>query len=262
MTDFIRLRQVCLAVEHLAEAERQLCALLDVEACHRDERVARYGLENVLLCVGPTFLELVAPSRPDTAAGRFLARNPPPLSGAYMAIFDCSDLDAWRQRAVDLELRIINERRYERYRNVQLHPRDTGATMVEIHQNVGGEDLLGHYDPAGMAWSRHIRTRTTQAIGGLEITSPEPARMADTWSRLLGRSAVVRDGGLRIALDLGHLDFLPDAAERVTTVTITVSDPYTWLSRARSLGHEAADDCVTVAGVRWRPVGSADPARQ
>lgn len=260
MNDFIRLRQVCLAVENLAEAERQLCALLDVEPCHRDERVARYGLENVLLCVGPTFLELVAPTRPDTAAGRFLERNRPPLRGAYMAIFDCSDLDTWRQRAVDLGLRIINERSYERYRNVHLHPRDTGATMVEIHQNVGGEDLLGHYDPAGMGWNRHIRTQTTQAIGGLEITSPSPVRMADTWSRLLGRTGCIHNGGLRIALDLGRLDFGPDTAERVTTVTITASDPAAWLSRARSQGHEPADGCVTLAGVRWRPVACADPA--
>ena len=92
---FLRLRQVCLVAADLAREAEAIKAIFGLEECYRDPNVARYGLENVLFPVGTDFIEIVAPTRPDTAAGRFLARH----GGrhGYMVIMDCDDPEA-RQR--------------------------------------------------------------------------------------------------------------------------------------------------------------------
>lgn len=262
MSDFIRLRQICLAVPNLAESERRLCALFGVQPCHRDERVHKYGLRNVVLALGPTFIELVEPQQPETAAARFIERNPP-LRGAYMAIFDCSDLAAWRGRALKLGLRIINERRYERYANFQLHPRDTGATMVEIHQNQGGENLYGHYEPGGDDWPASVRQERTLGISGARIFSPDPAAIGRRWSALLGRPLERGDdGGSRLALDFGELCFQHSAedAERLLEVDVAVRAPAAQIAAAAQLGYATQDDCVIAEGLRWRLHTTSYPA--
>ena len=69
LTAYLRLRQVCLVSADLAAKPRAIKAVLGLEECYRDPNVAKYGLENVLFPVGSDFIEIVAPTRPGTAAG-------------------------------------------------------------------------------------------------------------------------------------------------------------------------------------------------
>ena len=65
----LRIRQIVFAVRDLASAIEQFENILGLSVAYRDPAVATFGLENALLPVGDQFLEIVAPTRSDTAAG-------------------------------------------------------------------------------------------------------------------------------------------------------------------------------------------------
>ncbi|HAO43782.1 MAG TPA: hypothetical protein DCR53_25045, partial [Afipia sp.] len=75
MTDVTRLRQICLVAPHLEPVVGDIAAIMGLTVCYRDPNVARYGLENALLPVGTTLLEVVAPFQGGTAAGRFIDKT-------------------------------------------------------------------------------------------------------------------------------------------------------------------------------------------
>ncbi len=65
----LRLRQIALVAEQLAPLETAIGKIFGFAPCHRDPAVAEFGLENVLFPLGNQFIEIVAPTRPGTAAG-------------------------------------------------------------------------------------------------------------------------------------------------------------------------------------------------
>ena len=72
---WLRLRQVCLVAHDIQAVTRQFESIFHLEVCHIDEAVGKYGLENRLLPIGNQLLEIVAPTEPGTAAGRYLERR-------------------------------------------------------------------------------------------------------------------------------------------------------------------------------------------
>ena len=71
----ITLRQICLVAEKLAPALDDFKAVFDIDVCFVDEGVAAFGLENALMPIGTDFIEIVAPVKENTAAGRYLERR-------------------------------------------------------------------------------------------------------------------------------------------------------------------------------------------
>ena len=69
------LRQVCLVAQKLEPAIVALNFVLGIERCHVDPGVGKWGLENTLMAVGTSFLEVVAPIEENTAGGRYLDRR-------------------------------------------------------------------------------------------------------------------------------------------------------------------------------------------
>src|SRR5215218_5088042 len=106
MASYVRLRQICLVAPHLEPVIPDISAIMGLNVCYRDGNVARYGLENALLPVDTILLEVVAPTRPGTAAGRFLDRTGG--RGGYMAILSCNDPDERGRHAESLGVRIAN----------------------------------------------------------------------------------------------------------------------------------------------------------
>ncbi|HUK05995.1 MAG TPA: VOC family protein [Burkholderiales bacterium] len=198
---FLRLRQVCLVAADLEREAARLREALGVEECHRDPNVARYGLRNVLFPVGSGFLEIVSPTRAGTAAGRFLERH----GGrhGYMVILDCDDPERYRKRAEALGMRVANVIRHDAYLGVQLHPKDTGAAMIEFNRTEGGADPMGPYAPAGPDWQRAVRRDVVRRLAAVEIESPDPGALAARWAGLLDRAVK----GRRIELDSGAIAF-------------------------------------------------------
>lgn len=250
-TDYLRLRQVCLVARDAEKAEALLTRILGLSVAYRDERVARYGLCNFILPVGTCFLEVVIPTQPDTAAGRFLDKHHE--RNGYMAIFDCADLAAVRKRVDRLGIRVLHSRKWPRYENVHLHPRDTGAVMFEFHHNEGGDALDGYYEPAGEDWQRFVRQDRAHALTGIRFYAADPLALAQRWVMLFDKPLLRGEGdALSMALDNVTLHFHKGEGEgHLGAVDLSVHDKAGILADARSLGCVTTDDSVDLCGVRF-----------
>lgn len=250
---FLRLRQVCLVAADLARQAEAIKAVFGLEECYRDPHVARYGLENVLFPVGTDFIEIVAPTRPDTAAGRFLERH----GGrhGYMVIMDCDDPESRQKHCTTLGVRTANLIRHDTYLGVQLHPKDTGGAMIEFNRTDHGADPMGPYAPAGPAWQKAIRQDVTRRMVAVEIECPQPAAFAERWRAIVQRPVrTLADGRFQIALDTGAIKFLPSAKPEAVLagIELQVVDRERVKAAARARNCIGTDGEIDVCGVRFR----------
>jgi hypothetical protein len=203
----IRMRQICLVARQLEPVVEQLQAVLGLPVCHRDPGVGKYGLENALFPIGDKFLEVVAPVRDGTTAGRYLDRRGG--DGGYMVITQCDDLAPRRRRCEALSVRIANEIGYPEYHELQLHPRDVGAAMLSFAWQAGARSPGGPWHPA--AWSGEGAPGEAgsliRAMTAAELQSEDPDRLARRWSDLIERPIRMQDGQRAIALDDATLRF-------------------------------------------------------
>ncbi len=259
----MRLRQICLVAPEVAPAVADLTDVLGLSVCYKDDAVAKYGLVNAVIPVGSCFLEVVAPTRPDTAAGRYLARRGG--AGGYMVIIDTPDLAAAERRVGTLGVRVANALSHgDDYRGLQLHPRDTGGALLELNWTRGGESLTGPYHPAGPGWQRHVRTDTTSALTGAELQSDNPAALAARWAGILDRPVgSTAAGDPAIVLDLGALRFVHAAdgrGEGLGGIDLAAANPEAIRAAAAARGLPVSGDSVTICGIRVRLVAAAKPA--
>lgn len=244
----LRLRQICLVAPELEPAVEQVRRIFGVEVCHRDEAVAKYGLANALFVFGHQFVEIVAPTRADTAAGRFLERSGG--RGGYMAIFDTHDPERRRALVESLGVRIAHTMNAPGFHGIQLHPRDARATMLEFDRSEGNEQLDGAYWPAGPHWHEHQRLDRVSGIPWVEVESPDPADLAAHWGRLID---VPVSSGPVLHFDLGAVRFVRGLAERLMTLQVQVSDPAAVLAAASAEGLPLKGGGFLLCGVRFVP---------
>jgi hypothetical protein len=221
------MRQICLVARRLAPVVDELRSKLGLEVCHRDPGVGKYGLENALFPVGDKFLEVVAPVREGTTAGRYLDRRGG--DGGYMVITQCEDLAPRRRRCEAVGIRIANEIGYPEYRELQLHPRDVGAAMLSFGWQAGATSPGGPWHPAA------YDGRAPLPAGGLvtsmtaaELQSDDPERLARRWSEVIERPVERRDGQRVIALDDATLRFVEATdgrGEGLGGLDLTCADP-------------------------------------
>jgi hypothetical protein len=222
----LRMRQICLVARQLAPVVEELQSVLGLEVCHRDPGVGKYGLENALFPVGDKFLEVVAPVREGTTAGRYLDRRGG--DGGYMVITQCADLALRRQRCEALGVRIANEIGYPEYRELQLHPRDVGAAMLSFGWQAGARTPGGPWHPAAYTGTAPVRAGLTTAMPGAELQSEDPDRLARRWSEVIERPVRMQDGHRVIALDDATLRFTEAAdgrGEGLAGLDLTCADP-------------------------------------
>jgi hypothetical protein len=250
----MRLRQICLVAPHLEPVVGDLKAIMGLEVCYHDPGVGKYGLENALLPVDTTLLEVVSPIQDGTAAGRFLDKSHG--HGGYMVILSCDDPDERGRHAQDIGVRIANIIEHPPYRGVQLHPRDCRAAFIEFNHTEGSDDILGPYPPAGPDWQRSIRADTTTALLGVELQSPDPEDLAQHWSRIIGidLSRSEHDAP-QIVLPNAWLRFLPGGAEAMTGLTFRVHDVAQVVDAARSRGCPCGGENILLGGVTFHIVG-------
>ena len=175
---WLRLRQIALVAPELEPAVDELQALFGLEVCFRDPGVAHFGLVNALLPLGNQFIEIVAPTRDGTAGGRYLERRGG--AGGYMVITQCDDHAPRRKRVGELGVRIVNQFETHEFRNMQMHPKDTGGSFFEIDQQLGE----GAHDAR-----RSVGTRRRRE---LEIGAQHRSRRADLGGRSAGRRSRAR----------------------------------------------------------------------
>jgi hypothetical protein len=249
---FLRLRQLCLVARDLEPVVEDLKAVFDIEVCHRDPAVAKYGLHNALLPIGNSFVEIVAPTQANTAAGRYLDRRKG--DGGYMVILDTGELDPWQSHVGTIGVRVAAGLVSNGYRGLQLHPRDTGGALLEINWSDGGADIDAAYHPAGPDWHAHVRTTVAKAISGAQLQSDDPERLAAKWSEILRKPARPIDGEFRIDVDNASLRFVrasDDRGEGLSGIDLLVTEPPRVLDVATRRGLAVTDKSVLIGGVRF-----------
>jgi len=253
---WLRLRQIALVARQLAPVVDDLREVFGLEVAYRDPGVEAFGLENAVLPVGNQFLEVVAPIREGTAGGRYLERRGG--DGGYMVILQCDDHGPRKRRAAELGIRKALEHDEPQYRLLQLHPRDTGGSFLEIDQQIGGEDANGPWQPAGRDWHAAVRTDVVGAVAAAEIQAADPRLLAKRWSEILELPIADEVGGApSLRLENAAIRFVADndgRGEGLGGVDVVAADRTRLLAAAERRGRRIADDLVLICGVRFRLV--------
>ena len=164
-----------------------------LEECYRDD-LSVFGLSNVLMPIGDSFLELLQVEDRNSAGARFLERQG---EGLYMAIFEGRDIPGLAGWLEENEVRIAWRIDRPNYQAVHLHPRDMNRVLVSVDDPV----TPGTWPPAGSEWQAHVRTDVVRRIMGVGFITDDADRDVGRWHRLFGVTPArywVQDG-LRIA---------------------------------------------------------------
>ena len=244
---YLRLRQICLVAPSLAPAEADITAVLGVAPCFRDPLVGQFGLENALWPVGDMLLEVVAPTRAGTAAGRFLERSHG--RGGYMVIFDCDDPDARAAHAKSLGVALALRGEHDDYLGAQLHPRDCRAAMIEFNRTRGGDADPFRYAPAGAGWRNAPRSADVQAIADIVLTSPKPQELAAHWGAIAQTPVAAASPSLHFKE--ADIVFAKGETERMDAIVLRCADPAKVAQRARTRGLAEDEGQFTLSGIGW-----------
>ena len=128
----MRLRQLVIATSKIGALADSICDLFELRRTFSDPELIIFGLKNVLIPLGDTFLELVTPVKENTSAERFLKKRD--RDGGYMVIVDSLDLDKERKRLKTVELDIVwhENRKTDSIhgQSLHLHPKQVGGAIL------------------------------------------------------------------------------------------------------------------------------------
>ena len=247
------IRQVALAVGDIKAAEEFLVKCLGLKVCFRDPELRAFGLVNILFPIGSQFLEVVSPIQTGTTAGRFLEKNG---DGGYMVIVQCDDHASYKRRVEQLGIRIAHEFVLDNFLDMQLHPKDTGGSFLEIDQQLGsrGDQHDGPWAPAGAKDVRGFAGIEQMAVSSVRMVSSNPAISVKTWSDIFGRKCVDLGNGFQLNLDNSSIIFSKKenvAYDRVVSVGLTVENKEQVIARADKLGARCSSKGFFALGIDW-----------
>ena len=248
---WLRVRQIALVANKLAPIVDDMKNVLGLEVCFRDPGVKVFGLENALFPVGNQFIEVVSPIQDDTAGGRYLQRRKG--DGGYMCILQAEEHAPVKEHIAKLGIRKVIDHDTSHFHNMQLHPRDTGGTFLEIDHQPGGEAPDGPWEPAGKNWKPAVRTNVVKAINAVEIQSPEPDALGKRWAEIL--NLPLKNGA--IAVDNASIRFVKETdgrGEGLSGLDLAATDKKHALDAAEKQGRRLSDDTVLVCGMRIKLV--------
>ncbi|MEA2517368.1 MAG: methylmalonyl-CoA/ethylmalonyl-CoA epimerase [Actinomycetota bacterium] len=84
-----KIEHIALAVEDLDTAVKHYAEVWGLEVSHR-ERVEDQGVEEAMLPLGDSFLQLLGPTGPDTTVGKFVAKRG---EGLHHIAYEVDDLE-------------------------------------------------------------------------------------------------------------------------------------------------------------------------
>lgn len=268
-----RLRQIALVAEDLRKAEHQLTSVLGTEVVFVDPGVAQWGLENILVAIGGDIIEVVAPTKPGTTAGRLLSRRG---DGGYMIIMQTTDAKARRSYIESKGLsKVIWGHEHDGAVCVQYHPKGIkGGMMPELDSHAPSpefpEPLTTRYSPwhaAGKDYARYSagmkRCSDLQLVGAVCRLAPgdnNTEGAAAQWETIFGVPRT-RD---QLAFTNARMAFTKGEEgkpEGLLSITIAVEGKdrmETILDRAREQGL-CGDGWINMVGVRWFLVLADEP---
>jgi len=220
----MRLRQIALVANELEPTIAELSEELGAEVCFRDPGVGYFGLDNALLALGDTFLEVVAPNREGTTAGRYLERRGG--DGGYMVLLQLDEAEraACRARAAEMGISEVHEAEdthgSDHIVGTHFHPGHTGGAILSVDT----ANPTTSWGWAGNQWPSVVRIERAGQILSADIQTADPEALTARWGALLGIE--VDDGRLRF--DQGELRFVDPVdgrADGLTAIEVEALDP-------------------------------------
>jgi hypothetical protein len=244
------LRQIALVAEELAPVRQDIFAVLGIDADFADKGVAEFGLENSVMTIGRTFLEVVAPVQENTTAGRLLARRQG--DGGYMVIAQvgAGEIEAVSARMDALGIRKVWQVDRDEVTAFHLHPRDIGAAIVSFDEMRPAMEWLW----AGPGW-RQRAARHVTGISGVTLQAEDPESIAARWSAAFDRTIQLEDGAFVLQLDNGEIrieaakDGRGDGVAAVRFETPAL-DPI--MAAAAARGISCVNDELLICGTRFQ----------
>ncbi len=240
----MRIRQVVLAARHLEPTRQRLFEILGLDADFKDPGVAEFGIENSVMAIGDTFLEVVSPVEQDTAVSRFLAQRGGDCG--YMMIVQVDDIAARRAEIDRLGVRVIWETKRAQVTAFHMHPKDVGGAILSFDQMTPPESWLW----GGPAWQQHPAANVSTILA-VDVQSPDPVAMAARWSEVFGRP--VRDHTLE--LDRGTIRFVGETAGHgtgVVAIELAAIDADAAIAAARKLNLPVENNEIQICGTTIR----------
>jgi methylmalonyl-CoA/ethylmalonyl-CoA epimerase len=116
--------ELSVVVRDLDEAIERFTKLFGLKIHHRSES-REFGFKNAILPTGIGHIELLQPTDPDKAVGRFLAKNG---EGVYLVGFECRDIPGAVAKLRGDGVRVDSPRDDIAW----VHPRATHGLFVEL----------------------------------------------------------------------------------------------------------------------------------
>jgi len=210
-----RLRQVALVAADCMETASELEQAFGWADPFHDPGVARFGLTNAVFAVGDTFVEVVAPVQPDTAAGRYLASRGG--DSGYMAIFQMPDLAQARRRVAAAGIRVVWASDLGDIAGTHLHPKDVPGAIVSLDW----ADPPESWRWAGPCWTGQAPPHGGGGVSGLTLEVHDPGSAAARWAEVLGLDVIYDDDMPTIPLVAAAQDlrFVPVGSGRGEGIT-------------------------------------------
>lgn len=251
----IHLRQICLVAGDIQKAREDLEAVFGAPVCHVDPAVGKFGLENFLMAFGSQFVEVVAPVRDGTAAGRYLERRGG--DGGYMVITqvrDKAEQDEVRANAAARDVRVAYDSDRGHWHIMQLHPGDMRAAFFEVEWDEVG-DVTGHWNPVGgTGWQDMEKTGLGDAILVAELQSDDPESLAAHWGAVSGLPVEDRGGVPHISLANAALRFVAATDGRgpgLGALDISTGDAERIIAAAKARDLPVSGRQIIVCGTRF-----------
>jgi hypothetical protein len=242
-----------------------LFTLLGIERGFHDPGVAEFGLRNVVMRIGTSYLEVVSPVQEGTTAGRYLQRRGG--DSGYMVLVQVEDLAKEKARLGNMNVRIAWEVELGPASALHLHPGDVPgaiASMDEMRppstwhwagEHGGAEDGDGEQGGGKQGAGAIPAAQYADAILAIEIESSDPEDTARKWAKAYDREIVEKEGTFVLAMDATEVRFVLATQDRIPglcSVDIRVTDFDAVARQAQSLGLPMQDRSVYVCGTQLR----------
>jgi methylmalonyl-CoA/ethylmalonyl-CoA epimerase len=131
MVKLINLDHVAIAVHDLDASLSDYRNRYQVEPLYREE-VAEQGVEEAMIPLGGSFVQLLQPLGPDTPVGRFLERHG---EGLHHVAYAVASIDSALDHLKEQGARLVDEFPRNGGRGTRIafvHPSDLGGTLIEL----------------------------------------------------------------------------------------------------------------------------------
>jgi len=233
----MKLRQVALAAQQLEPNRQVLFDLLGIDYDYADPGVGEFGLENSVMAIGDTFLEIVAPTAPNTAAGRMLEKRQ--TTCGYMVLMQVDDYASYVTHLQNCAVRTIWNVDRPQVSACHIHPKDIGGAIVSFDEMRPPESWLW----AGPNWQKQ-RAQHVDRLLGCTLQTVDAAGLAERWSEIMQTKIQQKDDALRLEFTDGTFIEFIDANnknhratyEGLAGFTFATPNPQSAYDRATSLG--------------------------